>query len=143
MLKQTVCLVVFLLLVMPFPAALCAEVSREAFIGSGGELELVFYIKGKKIARQVWDARGDHLSTTGIIPNGTVKHRLADGTVWEIPYKNNRAHGVSKIYDRRGTLKVTSNYNNGRLDGISRVYSAPGTLTGELSYEQGILLGQK
>ena len=54
-----------------------------------------------------------------------------DGTVWEIPYKNNRAHGVSKTYDKHGVLRVKSNYTNGKLDGISKVYSAGGNLIGD------------
>jgi antitoxin component YwqK of YwqJK toxin-antitoxin module len=130
----------FLIVVLLFPASAYAEVTREAFIKRNGTLELVFYIKGKKIARQVWDNDGDHVRTTGIIPNGIVKHHYVDGTVWEIPYKNNRAEGVSKIYDKYGALKVKSNYTNGKLDGISKVYSAGGNLIGELHYKQGRLL---
>ena len=128
--------------VLLFPAGTYAEVTREAVINRDGTLELVFYIKGKKIARQVWDNNGVHIRTTGIIPNGIVKHHYVDGTVWEISYKNNRADGVSKIYDRHGALRVKSNYTNGKLDGISKVYSAGGNLIGELHYKQGSLLKQ-
>ena len=140
MLRQTVRLVTFLLPVLLFSVSAYAEVTREAVINRDGTLELVFYIKGKKIARQVWDNNGVHVRTTGIIPNGIVKHHYADGTVWEIPYKNNRADGVSKIYDKHGSLRVKSNYTNGKLDGISKVYSAGGNLIGELHYKQGSLL---
>jgi antitoxin component YwqK of YwqJK toxin-antitoxin module len=126
--------------VLLFPVSAHAEVTREAVINRDGTLELVFYIKGKKIALQVWDNNGVHVRTTGIIPNGTVKHHYVDGTVWEIPYKNNKAEGVSKIYDKHGTLRVKSNYTNGKLDGISKVYSAGGHLIGELHYKQGRLL---
>jgi antitoxin component YwqK of YwqJK toxin-antitoxin module len=128
--------------VLLFPAGAYAEVKREAFIYRDGTLELVFYIKGKKIARQVWDNNGVHVRTTGIIPNGIVKHHYVDGTVWEIPYKNNKAEGVSKIYDKHGALRVKSNYTNGKLDGISKVYSAGGKLIGELHYKQGRLVKQ-
>jgi antitoxin component YwqK of YwqJK toxin-antitoxin module len=128
--------------VLLFPSGTYAEVTREAVINRDGTLELVFYIKGKKIARQVWDNNGVHVRTTGIIPNGIVKHHYVDGTVWEISYKNNRADGVSKIYDRHGALRVKSNYTNGKLDGISKVYSAGGNLIGELHYKQGSLLKQ-
>ena len=131
------------MLLMPlflFPVSARAEVTREAFISRDGTLELVFYIKGKKIARQVWDNNGVHVKTTGIIPNGIVKHRYVDGTVWEITYKNNKADGVSKIYDQHGALRVKSNYTNGKLDGISKVYSPGGNLIGELLYNQGSLL---
>ena len=140
MLRQTVYLVTFLAPILLFPLSTYAEVTREAVINRDGTLELVFYIKGKKIARQVWDNNGVHVKTTGIIPNGIVKHHYADGTVWEISYKNNKAEGVSKIYDRDGALRVKSHYTNGKLDGISKVYSAGGNLIGELHYKQGTLL---
>ena len=140
MLRQTIRLVTFLIPVLLFPVSAYAEVTREVVINRDGTLELVFYIKGKKIARQVWDNNGVHVRTTGIVPNGIVKHHYVDGTVWEIPYKNNRAHGVSKIYDKHGVLRVKSNYTNGKLDGISTVYSAGGSLIGELHYKQGSLL---
>ena len=65
-------------------------------------MELVFYIKGKKIARQVWSHDGEEVKTTGIIPNGTVKHYCGYGAIWEITYKNNLAEGVSKMYDKAG-----------------------------------------
>ena len=132
----------FLLSLFLFPPSTYAEVTRKAFINRDGTLELVFFIKGKKIARQVWDNNGVHVKTTGIIPNGMVKHHYVDGTVWEIPYKNNKADGVSKIYDRDGALRVKSHYANGKLDGITKVYSAGGTLIGELHYKQGTLLKQ-
>lgn len=140
MLRQTLRLVTFLIPLLLFPLSAYAEVTREAVINRDGTLELVFYIKGKKIARQVWDNNGVHVRTTGIIPNGMVKHRYVDGTVWEISYKNNRADGVSKIYDKNGVLRVKSNYTNGKLDGISKVYSPGGNLIGELHYKQGSLL---
>ena len=140
MLRKKVRLVTFLIPFLLLPVSAYAEVTREAVINRDGTLELVFYIKGKKIARQVWDNNGVHVRTTGIIPNGMVKHRYVDGTVWEIPYKNNRAEGVSKIYDKNGALRVKSNYTNGKLDGISKVYSAGGNLIGELHYKQGSLL---
>ena len=140
MLRQTVWLVTFVMSLLLFPAGAYAEVTREVFVNRDGTLELVFYIKGKKIARQVWDNNGVHVKTTGIIPNGIVKHHYVDGTVWEIPYKNNKAEGVSKIYDKHGTLRVKSNYANGKLEGMSKVYSAGGKLIGELYYQQGSLL---
>ena len=130
----------FLVSFLLFPLSTYAEVTREALINRDGTLELVFYIKGKKIARQVWDNNGVHVKTTGIIPNGMVKHHYVDGTVWEISYKNNKADGVSKIYDKHGALRVKSNYTNGKLDGVSKVYSAGGNLIGELHYKQGSLL---
>ena len=142
MLRQTAYLVTFLVPLLLFPLSTYAEVTRKAFITRDGTLELVFYIKGKKIARQVWDNNGVHVKTTGIIPNGIVKHLYVDGTVWEISYKNNKAAGVSKIYDRDGALRVKSHYTNGKLDGISKVYSAGGTLIGELHYKQGTLIKQ-
>ena len=96
MLRQTVYLMTFLLSLFLFPPSTYAEVTRKAFINRDGTLELVFFIKGKKIARQVWDNNGVHVKTTGIIPNGMVKHHYADGTVWEVPYTNNKADGGSK-----------------------------------------------
>jgi len=143
MLKQSVRLATLLMPVFLVSSAACAEVIREAFAGRDGSLELVFYIKGKKIARQVWDTDGNHLSTTGIIPNGVVKHHYTDGTVWEVPYKNNLAEGDAKIYDKRGTLKVKSHYTRGKLDGISRIYDTGGHLIGELHYREGSLLEKK
>ena len=131
------------LLILLFPAIAFAEVIRESIVNSDGTVELVFYIKGKKIARQVWSPDGEDVKTTGIIPNGTVKHYCGYGAIWEITYKNNLAEGVSKMYDKQGKLRVKSNYKQGKLNDVSKVYYADGKLMREMLYQKGRLVANK
>jgi len=133
-------LTIFILLL---PAITLAEVTRESIVNPDGTVELVFYIKGKKIARQVWSRDGEEVKTTGIIPNGTVKHDCGYGVIWEIPYKNNLAEGVAKMYDKKGKLIVKSNYNKGKLNDTSKAFYPDGKLMCEMRYHQGKLVISK
>lgn len=125
------------------PALALAEVTRESIVNPDGTVELVFYIKGKKIARQVWGRDGEEVKTTGIIPNGTVKHYCGYGAFWEISYKNNLAEGIAKMYDKKGKLRVKSNYKKGKLNDISKAYYPDGKLMREMRYHQGKLVMNK
>ena len=136
--KLTITIFVLLL-----PAITLAEVTRESMVNPDGTVELVFYIKGKKIARQVWSRDGEEVKTTGIIPNGTVKQYCGYGAIWEIPYKNNLAEGVAKMYDKKGRLRVKSNYKKGKLNDISKAYYEDGKLMREMLYRQGMLVTSK
>ncbi len=49
------------ILTLLFPAIVFAEVTRESIVNTDGSVELVFYIKGKKIARQVWSHDGEEV----------------------------------------------------------------------------------
>jgi len=131
------------ILALLFPAIVFAEVTRESIINTDGSVELVFYIKGKKIARQVWSHDGEEVKTTGIIPNGTVKHYCGYGAIWEITYKNNLAEGVSKMYDKQGKLRFKSKYKKGKLNDISKVYYSDGKLMREMHYQKGRLVTSK
>ena len=137
-LKQVI---ILLILLCPLPAS--AEVLREVFFDFDGKVVLTFYIKGKKIARQVWSNNGETVKTTGIIPNGTVKQQYADGSIWEITYKNNLAEGTSKVYTSNGKLRVKSKYHNGKLNGVCKIYSPKGKVTCELLYKNGVLVKKK
>ena len=133
-------LTIFILLL---PAVTLAEVTRESVVNPDGTVELIFYIKGKKIARQVWSRNGEEVKTTGIIPNGTVKHYCGYGAIWEIPYKNNLAEGTAKMYDKKGKLRAKSKYKNGKLNDISKAYYPDGKLMREMRYHQGKLVMSK
>ena len=137
-LKKTVTILILL-----FPSIAFAEVTRESIVNTDGTVELVFYIKGKKIARQIWSHDGEDSKTTGIIPNGTVKHYCGYGAIWEITYKNNLAEGISKMYDKQGKLRVKSNYKKGKLNDVSKVYYADGKLMREMHYRMGRLVTSK
>jgi antitoxin component YwqK of YwqJK toxin-antitoxin module len=128
------------ILVLLFPTIAFAEVTRESIVNPDGSVELVFYIKGKKIARQIWSHDGEEVKTTGIIPNGTVKHYCGYGATWEITYKNNLAEGVSKMYDKSGKLRFKSKYKKGKLNDVSTVYYADGKLMREMHYQNGRLI---
>jgi antitoxin component YwqK of YwqJK toxin-antitoxin module len=131
------------ILILLLPAITFAEVTRESIVNTDGTVELVFYIKGKKIARQVWSHDGEGVKTTGIIPNGTVKHYCGYGAIWEITYKNNLAEGISKMYDKKGKLRFKSQYKKGKLNDVSKVYYSDGKLMREMKYQKGRLVTSK
>ena len=131
------------ILILLFPAITFAEVTRESIVNTDGTVELVFYIKGKKIARQVWSHDGEEVKTTGIIPNGTIKHYCGYGAIWEITYKNNLAEGISKMYDKKGKLRFKSQYKKGKLNDVSKVYYSDGKLMREMKYQKGRLVTSK
>ena len=131
------------ILILLLPAITFAEVTRESIVNTDGTVELVFYIKGKKIARQVWSHDGEEVKTTGIIPNGTVKHYCGYGAIWEITYKNNLAEGLSKMYDKKGKLRFQSKYKKGKLNDVSKVYYSDGKLMREMHYQKGRLVTSK
>ena len=133
-------LIIFILLL---PAVIFAEVTRESVVNHDGTVELIFYIKGKRIARQVWSRNGEEVKTTGIIPNGTVKHYCGYGAIWEIPYKNNLAEGTAKMYDKKGKLRAKSKYKQGKLNDTSKAYYPDGKLMREMRYHQGKLVMSK
>ena len=137
------CKLTITIFVLLLPGITLAEVTRESMVNPDGTVELVFYIKGKKIARQIWSRDGEEVKTTGIIPNGTVKHYCGYGAIWEIPYKNNLAEGVAKMYDKEGKLRVKSNYKHGKLNDISKAYYRNGKLMREMLYRQGMLVTSK
>ena len=131
------------ILILLCPAIVFAEVTRESMVNTDGTVELVFFIKGKKIARQVWSHGGEDVKTTGIIPNGTVKHYCGYGAIWEITYKNNLAEGASKMYDKQGKIRVKSKYKKGKLNDVSKVFYADGKLMREMYYQMGRLVKSK
>lgn len=131
------------ILILLLPAITFAEVTRESIVNTDGTVELVFYIKGKKIARQVWSHDGEEVKTTGIIPNGTIKHYCGYGAIWEITYKNNLAEGISKMYDKKGKLRFKSQYKKGKLNDVSKVYYSDGKLMREMKYQKGRLVTSK
>ncbi len=97
-------------------------------------LESNYYIGNQEIAYQKIFADG-RIEQNGDIPNGKVKFfNEYDKTFGEEFYKNNRKHGLFKVYFEGGALKSESVYRNGRLI-KSKEYYPNGDLRFEVSYE--------
>ncbi len=66
------------------------------------------------------------------------KYYYRDGTVVEISYRDDKPHGVKRIYYANGTLKAEIPYRDGKKQGIEKRYDPEGNLVREIKWEGNV-----
>lgn len=105
----------------------------------------IFYKGGKEIASQnvkYDEDLGEIISEQkGEIPDGVVLEYLGPlGKIRELPYKDNRLNGTSRIYEE-GVLRSESEYKDGKLEGLFRAFHKNGNLMVEATHKNEKLVG--
>lgn len=111
----------------------------EGIPGSDMETYQIFSIGNTEIARKriAYGMQGGKfeskvVSMTGRIPDGIVKVYDSDGALrGEMPYKDNREHGLARNYYRSGSLMREANYVNGKQEGTVKIFYESGALRNE------------
>ncbi|MEK7450266.1 MAG: hypothetical protein AAB019_12390, partial [Planctomycetota bacterium] len=77
--------------------------------------EIIYYQDGKKIAKKLFDEKGNS-TIEGKIPEGIAKDYYASGKLEdEATYKDGKQEGIHKIYYESGKLEIEGNYKNDKL----------------------------
>lgn len=131
----------FLLTVL-VPSFIFSEVVKKVKDYPDSGWESVYYSKGKKIAKEIFDKDGNIIKRTGKIPDGIVKEYYQNGILKaEWNYKNGKLNGVSRSYYESGELETEENYKNGKQEGITKWYYESGKLKYEWNYKNGKQVG--
>jgi antitoxin component YwqK of YwqJK toxin-antitoxin module len=130
------------LLIVVSSAAVCAEVISETNSKADGTREMVFYRRGKEVAKQIIDGGENIIETTGEIPDGIVKQYYESGKVeLESNYKESKREGAGKKYYENGKLLAEMTFRDNKIDGLAKTYYEDGTLKSEMKYKNGKLEG--
>jgi len=143
--KRLITLLVLLALIpRPVFADVIRKIVERSSAQSSGGAELpgnpktIVYLnsEGKELARELCDAKGNVIHTTGTIPDGTVKEYFENGALLaEYNYKDGKLEGTSKGYYQNGAFRGEWNYKNGKLEGKIKVFHENGKLNYEFNYK--------
>ncbi len=109
----------------------------------GKPTEYQYVFKGKVIATETLNEKGEVVSVKGEIPNGLIKEYNIEGKlVAENNYNAGKLEGVNKTFYSDGTTVATvKNYKNGLLEGKVFEYYENGNKKQEANYKNGLLNG--
>jgi len=130
------------LLILSGTAAVYAEVTSETNLKADGTREMVFYRRGKEVAKQIIDDGENIIETTGEVPDGIVTQYFESGKVeLESNYKDGKREGTSKKYYENGVLRAEMTFRDNKVDGLEKIYYEDGTVKSEMEYENSKLEG--
>ncbi|MFH1824840.1 MAG: CsgG/HfaB family protein [Candidatus Firestonebacteria bacterium] len=130
--KKVILIILFLHLISDIAFS---EVTGKMTLYPDGIMEIVFYNKGKEIAKRIFDKK-DNEKIIGKIPDGIVKFYDEDGKLdSEQNYKDGKRNGLLKVYYENGKLYLEQNYKDDKRNGVYKYYDEKGGLDKEGSYK--------
>lgn len=112
-------------------------------VSNGKPIEYEYVLNSEVIAKELLNEKGEVVSFTGEIPNGSVKeYDMENKLTGEMNYNAGKIEGVTKTFYPSGNVETVKNYRNGKLEGVCKEFYDNGQEKQLSNYKDGLLDGK-